>query len=148
MSSAYTSIIKVVFNEDVDLFMITNRFYSFERKIILLKSNGWVGMKVTDYVVFPLMSLSWFRSKIISVETFRLAHRWWRSLFSLVSQREIFLVLLFCVVTLCYSVSPAFAIGNDVQHTCTKAYEPRQDKTNKVSVRPAKTPVSLGIRPI
>ena len=27
-------------------------------------------------------------------------------------------------------------------------YEPRHDKTNKVSVRPAKTPISLGIRPV
>ena len=56
MSFAYTSVIKVDFNDDVDLFMITNRFNSFERKIILLKSNGWVGMKVTDYVRSPLMS--------------------------------------------------------------------------------------------
>ena len=28
------------------------------------------------------------------------------------------------------------------------AYEPRHDKTNKMSVRPAKTQISLGIRPI
>ena len=27
-------------------------------------------------------------------------------------------------------------------------FEPRHDKTNKVSVRPAKTQISLGIRPI
>ena len=27
-------------------------------------------------------------------------------------------------------------------------YEPRHDKTNNVSVRPAKTQISLGIRPI
>ena len=27
-------------------------------------------------------------------------------------------------------------------------YEPRHDKTNKVSVRPAKTQISLGIRPV
>ena len=53
MSFAYTSIIKVDFNNDVDLFMITNRFNSFERKIILLKSIGWTGMKVTDYVRSP-----------------------------------------------------------------------------------------------
>ena len=26
--------------------------------------------------------------------------------------------------------------------------EPRQDKTNKMSVRPAKTQISLGIRPV
>ena len=29
-----------------------------------------------------------------------------------------------------------------------KIYEPRHDKTNKVSVRPAKTQISLGIRPV
>ena len=28
------------------------------------------------------------------------------------------------------------------------AYEPPRDKTNKVSVRPAKTQISLGIRPV
>ena len=27
-------------------------------------------------------------------------------------------------------------------------FEPRHDKTNKVSVRPAKTQISLGIRPV
>ena len=27
-------------------------------------------------------------------------------------------------------------------------YEPRHDKTNKMSVRPAKTPISLSIRPV
>ena len=27
-------------------------------------------------------------------------------------------------------------------------YEPRRDKTNKVSVRPAETQISLGIRPV
>ena len=27
-------------------------------------------------------------------------------------------------------------------------YEPRHDKTNKMSVRPAKTQISLGIRPV
>ena len=29
-----------------------------------------------------------------------------------------------------------------------RKYEPRQDKTNKMSVRPAKTQISLGIRPV
>ena len=28
------------------------------------------------------------------------------------------------------------------------AFEPRHDKTNKMSVRPAKTQISLGIRPV
>ena len=32
-------------------------------------------------------------------------------------------------------------------HYCV-LYEPRHDKTNKVSVRPAKTQISLGIRPV
>ena len=30
----------------------------------------------------------------------------------------------------------------------TNTYEPSRDKTNKVSVRPAKTQISLGIRPV
>ena len=30
----------------------------------------------------------------------------------------------------------------------TFEYEPRHDKTNKVTVRPAKTQISLGIRPV
>ena len=30
----------------------------------------------------------------------------------------------------------------------TQIYEPRHDKTNKMSVRPAKTQISLGIRPV
>ena len=29
-----------------------------------------------------------------------------------------------------------------------KTYEPRHDKTSKVTVRPAKTQISLGIRPV
>ena len=29
-----------------------------------------------------------------------------------------------------------------------ESFEPRHDKTNKVSVRPAKTQISLGIRPV
>ena len=29
-----------------------------------------------------------------------------------------------------------------------KTFEPRYDKTNKISVRPAKTQISLGIRPV
>ena len=29
-----------------------------------------------------------------------------------------------------------------------RQYEPRHDKTNKMSVRPAKTQISLGIRPV
>ena len=35
-------------------------------------------------------------------------------------------------------------------HLCTKTatYEPRHDKTNKVTVHPAKTRISLGIRPV
>ena len=31
---------------------------------------------------------------------------------------------------------------------CQKAFEPRHHKTNKLSVRPAKTQISLGIRPV
>ena len=30
----------------------------------------------------------------------------------------------------------------------TRIFEPRHDKTNKMSVRPAKTQISLGIRPV
>ena len=30
----------------------------------------------------------------------------------------------------------------------TTLYEPQHDKTNKMSVRPAKTQISLGIRPV
>ena len=30
----------------------------------------------------------------------------------------------------------------------TDTFEPQHDKTNKVSVRPAKTQISLGIRPV
>ena len=36
----------------------------------------------------------------------------------------------------------------DYTHKQSKVYEPRYDKTNKMSVRPAKTQVSLGIRPV
>ena len=36
-----------------------------------------------------------------------------------------------------------------LQSVCSVAlYEPRQDKTNKMSLRPAKTQISLGIRPV
>ena len=31
---------------------------------------------------------------------------------------------------------------------CDISFEPRHDKTNKVTVRPAKTQISLGIRPV
>ena len=35
-------------------------------------------------------------------------------------------------------------------YICAKSeiYEPRHDKTNKMGVRPAKTQISLGIRPV
>ena len=33
-------------------------------------------------------------------------------------------------------------------HSSLEKYEPRHDKTNKMSVRPAKTQISLGIRPV
>ena len=32
--------------------------------------------------------------------------------------------------------------------TTQQTFEPRHDKTNKMSVRPAKTQISLGIRPV
>ena len=35
-----------------------------------------------------------------------------------------------------------------VQFVLISAYEPRRDKTNKMAVRPAKTQISLGIRPV
>ena len=35
-----------------------------------------------------------------------------------------------------------------IQSGKEKIFEPRHDKTNKVSVRPAKTQISLGIRPV
>ena len=37
---------------------------------------------------------------------------------------------------------------SDVNFTPEALYEPRHDKTNKMSVRPAKTQISLGIRPV
>ena len=42
-----------------------------------------------------------------------------------------------------------FSLKNDVAKPETAIpYEPRHDKTNKMSVRPAKTQISLGIRPV
>ena len=35
-------------------------------------------------------------------------------------------------------------VSDDVKSSC----QPRHDKTNKMSVRPAKTQISLGIRPV
>ena len=35
-----------------------------------------------------------------------------------------------------------------LQEVTTRAYEPPRDKTNKMTVRPAKTQISLGIRPV
>ena len=35
-----------------------------------------------------------------------------------------------------------------IYQTWLNTYEPRHDKTNKMSVHPAKTQISLGIRPI
>ena len=44
----------------------------------------------------------------------------------------------------------SISVGSAVfRYTCAKMlFEPRHDKTNKVSVRPAKTRISLGIRPV
>ena len=36
----------------------------------------------------------------------------------------------------------------DTALACGKPYEPRHDKINKMSVRAAKTQISLGIRPV
>ena len=43
-----------------------------------------------------------------------------------------------------------FVLKANIYHNTinTKCYEPRHDKINKVSVRPAKTQISLGIRPV
>ena len=41
-----------------------------------------------------------------------------------------------------------FTVLNDVHNEALGTYEPRHDKTNKMSVRPAKTQISLSIRPI
>ena len=39
--------------------------------------------------------------------------------------------------------------GREVKPLCFLGYfEPRHDKTNNVAVRPAKTQISLGIRPV
>ena len=46
--------------------------------------------------------------------------------------------------------SPLFVTGNGIL-LCIwpcETYEPRHDKTNKMSVRPAKTQISLGIQPV
>ena len=39
-------------------------------------------------------------------------------------------------------------LSNHIPHDKMSKYEPRHDKTNKVSVRPAKTQISLGIHPV
>ena len=39
-------------------------------------------------------------------------------------------------------------ITNDDREQRWRTCEPRHDKTNKMSVRPAKTQISLGIRPV
>ena len=49
-----------------------------------------------------------------------------------------------------------FVQNKDLQLNCIlfngsgrqNAFEPQHDKTNKMSVRPAKTQISLGIRPV
>ena len=40
------------------------------------------------------------------------------------------------------------SIPNLDKHVIKFEYEPRYDKTNKVTVRTAKTQISLGIRPV
>ena len=52
-----------------------------------------------------------------------------------------------------YTVCPDLSVRNgNSKSNClivwTATIEPRHDKTNKVSVRPAKTQISLGIRPV
>ena len=39
-------------------------------------------------------------------------------------------------------------VWRELNSSCENWYEPRYDKTNKMSVRPAKTQISLGIRPV
>ena len=41
-----------------------------------------------------------------------------------------------------------FAIHLDILYAYMCIIEPSHDKTNKMSVRPAKTQISLGIRPV
>ena len=40
-----------------------------------------------------------------------------------------------------------FETNNNSNNKCYQALQPRHDKTNKMTVRPAKTQISLGIRP-
>ena len=39
-------------------------------------------------------------------------------------------------------------LNDSVRFRAIWLYEPRHDKTNKMNVRPAKTQISLGIRPV
>ena len=51
-------------------------------------------------------------------------------------------------LTKCTSVGPLGLIVQFRHPFDAATYEPRHDKTNKRSVRPAKTQISLGIRPV
>ena len=46
------------------------------------------------------------------------------------------------------SVLPSVSKHLDGSIFCTLIYEPRHEKTNKMSVRPARTQISLGISPV
>ena len=56
-------------------------------------------------------------------------------------RKEITDILLLCMVVGIQAAKPILVIYGLVT-------EPRHDKTNKMTVRPAKTQISLGIRPV
>ena len=57
-------------------------------------------------------------------------------------------MLSWCYWWRCLNVSYIHPRYNRIPQSCREPNEPRHDKTNKVSVRPTKTQISLGIRPV
>ena len=103
---------------------------------------------ILDHLCVVIVNVQYWKCKICGAEKVinQLVRPWCQSNVTLTSQDVC------CSVT---SLNGNTAWSNDfiavwsqlVQKGSSLAYEPPHDKTNKVSVRPAKTQISLGIRP-
>ena len=111
----------------------------------VLQTSGWRGCVVHfEDIFYHIFLMAWI---IIIITLIQEDNRFWHgcqsNIWSSITKVEMPLTVVHAWII--YSMYRA-----DEQFRSVRAfiYEPRHDKTNKMSVRPAKTQISLGIRPV
>ena len=95
------------------------------------------------------MIWEWFNSLLMNVSNQNWCRidkkQWLSSAMSKIIKKD---PVLSFIVRNGYSALPIIALMPMKQYTVFRCFLPLDDKTNKMSVRPAKTQISLGIRPV